>query len=52
MALRLSLTARTAMQNLLFRGKNGGKQDMEVIGAERRNGYDKGVCIKVNRETG
>ena len=37
----------------LFHGeKNGGKQDMEVIGAERRSGYDKGVCVKVNRETG
>ena len=43
---------RIATQSLLFRGKNGGKQDMEVIGAERRSDYDKGVCVKVNREAG
>ena len=36
----------------LFHGeKNGGKQDMEVIGVERRNGYNKRTCVEVNRET-
>lgn len=52
MALELLLTVRTATQSLLFRGKKREKQDMEAIVVERRSGYDKGVCIKVNRETG
>lgn len=43
---------RIATQSLLFRGKNWRRQDMEVIGVERRSDYDKGVCVKVNRETG
>ena len=52
MRLKLSPMTRTVTQSWLFRGKNGRRQDMEVIGEERRSDYDKGVCIKVNRETG